>query len=117
METLERGCPTGDAGALRGVARGGVWTPGGTGFPGVAGVVVTWLVARALAPAGAGAFFSATATFGLGVAVAKLGSQTSMVYWPARLRALGDREGLLHCLRVGIAPVAAVSVLAGVVLW
>jgi O-antigen/teichoic acid export membrane protein len=102
---------------LRNVARGGVANLIGTAFTGVAGLGVTWLVARALPPAEAGAFFSATATFVLGVAVAKLGSQTSMVYWPARLRATGDGEGLARCLRVGLAPVvlAAVAVAAG--LW
>jgi len=78
---------------LRNVARGGVANLIGTAFTGVAGLGVTWLVARALQPAAAGAFFSATATFVLGVAVAKLGSQTSMVYWPARLRATGDGTG------------------------
>ena len=105
------------AALLRGAARGGIANLVGTGFTGVAGVAVTWLVARALAPGAAGAFFSATATFVLGTAIAKLGSQTSMVYWPARLRARGDRAGLLHCLRVGILPVAAASVLTGAVLW
>jgi O-antigen/teichoic acid export membrane protein len=102
---------------LRNVARGGVANLIGTAFTGIAGLGVTWLVARALPAAAAGAFFSATATFVLGVAVAKLGSQTSMVYWPARLRATGDAEGLARCLRVGLAPVvlAAVAVAAG--LW
>jgi len=102
---------------LRNVARGGVANLIGTAVTGIAGLGVTWLVARALQPAAAGAFFSATATFVLGVAVAKLGSQTSMVYWPARLRATGDGEGLARCLRVGLAPVvlAAVAVAAG--LW
>jgi O-antigen/teichoic acid export membrane protein len=102
---------------LRNVARGGAANLIGTAFTAIAGLGVTWLVARALQPAAAGAFFSATATFVLGVAVAKLGSQTSMVYWPARLRATGDGEGLARCLRVGLAPVvlAAVAVAAG--LW
>jgi len=106
-----------DHGMLRGAARGGIANLIGTGFTGVAGVVVTWLVARALAPAAAGAFFSATATFVLGTAIAKLGSQTSMVYWPARLRAQGDRAGLLHCLRIGILPVAVASTATGAALW
>lgn len=103
--------------ALRGAARGGVANLIGTGFTGVAGVAVTWLVARALHPSQAGAFFSATATFTLATAVAKLGSQTSMVYWPARLRARQDRTGLLRCLRIGTAPVAVTAVLTGLTLW
>jgi O-antigen/teichoic acid export membrane protein len=102
---------------LRGAARGGVANLIGTAFTGVAGLGVTWLVARALAPSAAGAFFSATATFTLGVAVAKLGSQTSMVYWPARLRATGDGDGLARCLRVGLVPVLFAAVSVSVLLW
>jgi O-antigen/teichoic acid export membrane protein len=102
---------------LRGAARGGVANLAGTAFAGLAGLCVTWLVARALPPAGAGAFFSATATFVLGVAVAKLGSQTSMVYWPARLRAAGDGPALVRCLRVGLVPVAVAAAAVGVLLW
>jgi O-antigen/teichoic acid export membrane protein len=117
IATLARPAPPVPAALLHGAARGGIANLVGTGFTGVAGIAVTWLVARALTPAAAGAFFSATATFVLGTAIAKLGSQTSMVYWPARLRAQGDRTGLLHCLRVGILPVAAASVVTGAVLW
>jgi O-antigen/teichoic acid export membrane protein len=102
---------------LRNVARGGAANLVGTAFTGVAGLGVTWLVARALEPAAAGAFFSATATFVLGVAVAKLGSQTSMVYWPARLRATGDGEGLARCLRVGLVPVVLAALVVGAGLW
>lgn len=117
IATLARPVGPDPAALLHGAARGGIANLVGTGFTGVAGIAVTWLVARALTPAAAGAFFSATATFVLGTAIAKLGSQTSMVYWPARLRARGDRAGLLRCLRVGILPVAAASVLTGAVLW
>jgi O-antigen/teichoic acid export membrane protein len=102
---------------LRNVARGGVANLVGTAFTGVAGLGVTWLVARALQPAAAGAFFSATATFVLGGAVAKLGSQTSMVYWPARLRATGDGEGLARCLRVGLVPVVLAALVVAAGLW
>jgi O-antigen/teichoic acid export membrane protein len=102
---------------LRGVARGGLANLAGTAFTGLAGLGITWLVTRALEPAAAGAFFSATATFVLGVAVAKLGTQTSMVYWPARLRAAGDSDGLVRCLRVGLGPVALAGVVVGAALW
>jgi O-antigen/teichoic acid export membrane protein len=102
---------------LRGVARGGAANLAGTVVASLAGLGVTWLVARALEPAAAGAFFSATATFALGAALAKLGSQTSMVYWPARLRALDDADGLRRCLRVGLLPVAGAAVTVAVVLY
>ena len=70
-------------------ARGGVAGILGAGVAGLAGLAVTWLVAHRLGPEQAGAFFAATATFVLAGALAKLGTQTGLVYWPARLRARG----------------------------
>jgi O-antigen/teichoic acid export membrane protein len=102
---------------LRGAARGGLANLAGTACNGAAGLGITWLVARALPPAAAGAFFSATATFVLGVALAKLGSQTSMVYWPARLRATGDAGALGRCLRIGLVPVTLAALAVGAALW
>ncbi|GAA2391181.1 lipopolysaccharide biosynthesis protein [Dactylosporangium salmoneum] len=106
--TLERPAVESPGGMLRGAARGGIANLIGTACTGVAGVGVTWLAARALDPHAAGAFFAATATFGLGVTVAKLGLQTSLVYWPARMRAVGDLSRFAECLRVALLPVALV---------
>ena len=39
-------------------------------------------------------------------ALAKLGTQTGLVYWPARLRATGQAHLLGACLRTGLTPVA-----------
>src|SRR5688500_11195959 len=100
---------------LRAVARGGLVNLVGAGFTGVAGFAVTWLVARGLSPVDAGAFFTATASFGIGATVAKLGTPTALVYWPARLRAAGAGSGAIrHCLRLGMVPVgiAALAVAA-----
>jgi O-antigen/teichoic acid export membrane protein len=102
---------------LGGVARGGVANLLGAGFAGLAGVGVTWLVARGLGPAQAGAFFAATAAFTLACGVAKLGAPTSLVYWPARLRARGEPHLLGACLRIGLPPVAAAGMLVGGLLW
>jgi O-antigen/teichoic acid export membrane protein len=102
---------------LRGVARGGLLNLIGAGVAGGAGFAVTWLVARGLAdPARVGAFFTATAAFGVGAGVAKLGTQTSLVYWPARLRALGARQELPRCLSVALGPAAAAAVAVGAAL-
>jgi O-antigen/teichoic acid export membrane protein len=109
--TLERPAVESPGGMLRGAARGGVANLAGTVCTGLAGVGVTWLAARALDPHSAGAFFAATATFGLGVTVAKLGVQTSLVYWPARMRAIGDLSRFAACLRVAMIPVAVTAVL------
>jgi O-antigen/teichoic acid export membrane protein len=102
---------------LGGVARGGVANLVGAGIAGVSGVGITWLVARGLGPAQAGAFFAATAAFVLAGGVAKLGAATSLVYWPARLRARGQEHLLGVCLRIGLTPVAAAALTLGALLW
>jgi O-antigen/teichoic acid export membrane protein len=89
----------------------------GAGFTAAAGLGVTWLVARSLGPATAGAFFAAVAAFVLTTGVAKLGTTTGLVYWVARFRAQG-RPGLARaCLRVGLVPVAATATGLAVGLW
>ncbi|WP_213452823.1 lipopolysaccharide biosynthesis protein [Rhizomonospora bruguierae] len=103
--------------AVAAVARGGLANLAGAGFAGAAGVAVTWLVARALGPAHAGAFFAATAAFTLVGGVARLGTPTGLVYWPARLRARGETRLLGTCLRAGLLPVAAVSVPLAAGVW
>jgi O-antigen/teichoic acid export membrane protein len=102
---------------LRGVARGGVLNLAGAVAAGLGGFGVTWLVARGLpGPAQVGAFFTATAAFTLAAAVAKLGTQTSLVYWPARLRAIGTHRDLVRCLHCGLPPVAVAAVVAAATL-
>ncbi|MGY0233254.1 lipopolysaccharide biosynthesis protein [Longispora urticae] len=97
------------------VARGGVLNLAGAAYAGLAGFGVTWLVARGLAPADAGLFFASTAAFTVAVTVAKLGTPTGLVYWPARLR---DSPHLLRrMLRVALSPVAIVSLALAVGLW
>jgi O-antigen/teichoic acid export membrane protein len=109
--------PPVDAATMRGVARGGIAGLLGTVFTGVAGLGTTWLVARGLGAHHAGAFFTATAAFVVAGGVAKLGTQTSLVYYPARLRALGAADEVRRCLRVALVPVGLVSGLIGIGLW
>ncbi|KHD79075.1 multi antimicrobial extrusion protein MatE [Actinoplanes utahensis] len=89
----------------------------GSVLAGGAGVIVTWVVARTLPTAEAGAFFAATAAFVLAGGLAKLGTQTGLVYWPARLRATGQDHLLGACLRAGIPPVAVFSVALALGMW
>ncbi|NUR52593.1 MAG: multi antimicrobial extrusion protein MatE [Hamadaea sp.] len=91
--------------ALASTARGGVANLLGAGLAGVAGLGVTWLVARGLGAEQAGSFFAATAAFTLVGGVARLGTVTGLVYWPARLRALSTPELIGACLRVSLPPV------------
>ncbi|GAA2595732.1 flippase [Winogradskya consettensis] len=102
----------------RGVARGGLANMVGSALAGGTGVIVTWVVARALGAEQAGAFFAATAAFVLGGGLAKLGTPTGLVYWLARLRATGREHLLGTCLRTGLVPVFVLSfVLAGALWW
>ena len=101
----------------RGVARGGLANMVGSALAGGTGVVVTWVVARGLGAEQAGAFFAATAAFVLAGGLAKLGTQTGLVYWPARLRATGRDHLLGACLRTGLTPVIGLAVLLAGVLW
>jgi O-antigen/teichoic acid export membrane protein len=104
-------------GGTRGAARGGLANMVGSALAGGTGVAVTWVVARALGAEQAGAFFAATAAFVLAGGLAKLGTQTGLVYWPARLRATGRSHLLGACLRTGLGPVTALSVVLAVAMW
>ena len=99
------------------VARGGLANMVGSALAGGTGFAVTWIVARSLGPAQAGAFFASTAAFVLAGGLAKLGTPTGLVYWPARLRATGRTELLGACLRSGLVPVIGTSLLLAAGLW
>ncbi|BCY05680.1 lipopolysaccharide biosynthesis protein [Actinoplanes sp. L3-i22] len=101
----------------RGAARGGLANMAGSALAGGTGVLVTWVVARRLGQAEAGAFFSATAAFVLAGGLAKLGTNTGLVYWPARLRATGRSHLLGACLRTGLVPVLVFSLILATVVW
>jgi O-antigen/teichoic acid export membrane protein len=103
--------------SARGAARGGLANMAGSALAGGTGVAVTWIVARALGTEQAGAFFAATAAFVLAGGIGKLGTQTGLVYWPARLRATGRDHLLGACLRTGLLPVTAVAVAMAAGMW
>lgn len=100
-----------------GAARGGLANVAGSALAGGTGVAVTWIVARQLGAEQAGAFFAATAAFVLVGGLAKLGTPTGLVYWPARLRATGRDHLLGECLRTGLVPVVVCSVLLAATMW
>ncbi|MEV0896205.1 MATE family efflux transporter [Actinoplanes sp. NPDC049802] len=103
--------------ATRGAARGGLANMAGSALAGGTGVAVTWIVARGLGTEQAGAFFAATAAFVLVGGLAKLGTQTGLVYWPARLRTTGQEHLLGACLRAGIPPVVVFSLVLAAAMW
>ncbi|WP_250028497.1 lipopolysaccharide biosynthesis protein [Paractinoplanes maris] len=112
MAVLDQPAPV-----TRGVARGGLANMAGSALAGGAGVVVTWVVARSLGAEQAGAFFAATAAFVLVGGLAKLGTQTGLVYWPAKLRATGREHLLGACLRAGLSPVIVFSAVLAGAMW
>ncbi|WP_246277907.1 lipopolysaccharide biosynthesis protein [Phytohabitans rumicis] len=59
----------------------------------------------------------ATGAFVLAGGVVKLGTQTGLVYWLARLRAQKRTHLLGACLRIGLTPVAVAATALAVVLW
>jgi len=74
-------------------------------------------VARGLGPDQAGGFFAGTAAFVMVGMLAKLGTQTSLVYFLARLRTRGaPAVAIRRCLRIGLVPVAVAAVLTGVLM-
>ncbi|HEY2795930.1 MAG TPA: hypothetical protein VGJ28_26440 [Micromonosporaceae bacterium] len=99
LRAPSRPAETGDAG-VRGIARGGLANLVGAAFSGLSGFLVAWIVTHSLSKNEAGAFFASTAAFILIGTVAKLGTQTSLVYFPARLRTIGNVPALRTCLRV-----------------
>ncbi|WP_051366195.1 MATE family efflux transporter [Hamadaea tsunoensis] len=109
MTTTAVEAPAARTDAVAATARGGLANLLGAGLAGVSGVAVTWLVARGLGPVQAGGFFAATAAFTLVGGVARLGTMTGLVYWPARLRALSTPELIGACLRASLPPVALVG--------
>lgn len=110
VATVER------AAGLGAVGRGGVLNLVAAGFSGLAGLAVTTLVARGLGHAQAGVFFAATSAFLLAQMLAKLGTDTGLVYWLARLRAVRRFDLLHRLLHRALLPVLAASVVAAVVL-
>jgi O-antigen/teichoic acid export membrane protein len=106
-----------EARSVKNVARGGLANMVGSALAGGTGVAVTWVVARSLGTEQAGAFFAATAAFVLAGGLAKLGTQTGLVYWPSRLRATGRDHLLGTCLRTALLPVTAFALVLAVAMW
>ncbi|WP_051392800.1 lipopolysaccharide biosynthesis protein [Glycomyces arizonensis] len=117
METLTAPRAEPDRAELRGTARGGLVNLVGAAVAGGGGLAVTWLVAMALSPSDAGAFFSVTSVFLLAAALARLGTPTGLVYWVARLRQAGREAAIGSVLRIALRPAVAVAVAAAIGLF
>ncbi len=99
------------------LARGGALNLVGAGVSSVVNILLVLAIARGVTQAQAGRFFAATSVFLLVAMVAKLGANTGLVYFIARLRALGRPDLIGARLRTAMLPVAGAAVLLGAALW
>lgn len=106
-----------DRAELRRTARGGLVNLVGAVVAGGGGMAVTWLVAVAISPDDAGAFFAATSVFLLVGALARLGTPTGLVYWVARLRQVGREAAIGSVLRLSLWPALIASCAAALALF
>ena len=102
---------------LGSLARGGTLSLVGAAVSAVTGVGLVALVTRGFSKADAGVFFAATSLFLLGTAVAKLGTETGLVYFISRLRVLDQRARIRQMIAVALTPVTVAAVLIGAALF
>ncbi|WP_285757719.1 lipopolysaccharide biosynthesis protein [Nocardiopsis ansamitocini] len=107
---------SGDSAGLGRVARGGAVNMAGAVCGAALNVGLVVVVAHMFPQETAGVFFSATSVFLIVLAVANLGTSNGLVYFIARLRALGAGGQSLGVLRLALRPVVAVALLVGAAL-
>lgn len=101
----------------RSLGRGSLLNMAGAATAAVSGVAVVVAVTRGFSKAEAGVFFAATSVFLLAAAVAKLGTQTGLVYFISRFRALDTPQLIRRCVAVAVTPVVLAATLLGVALF
>lgn len=99
------------------LARGGAANLLGAALSALANVGLVATVARGFSKVEAGAFFSAVSVFLILVAATRLGTDTGLVYFIARCRALGAPERVSFYLRAAFPPVAAMATTVGAALF
>jgi O-antigen/teichoic acid export membrane protein len=100
---------------LAGVGRGSRIGLIGAGFSAVASFALVLVVTHSFGRHDAGLFFSATAAFLVVEMLCRLGTDTALVYFIARLRALEETGQVGAHLRVALQPVIAVGLISGAV--
>ncbi|TQN37559.1 O-antigen/teichoic acid export membrane protein [Blastococcus colisei] len=105
------------AGRLGSLARGGAANLVGALVAAVANLLLVVVITRNFPAVFAGTFFAVTSVFLLAAVIAKLGTQTGLVYFLSRARALGQLDRMRAIIAVGTTPVAVVSVICAVTLF
>lgn len=104
-------------GQLRGLARGGTANLAGAIAMALCNFALTIGITRGLSQTAAGIFFSVTSLFLLAATVGRLGTDTGLVYFLSRSRAL-DAPGLVReYLRAALSPVLVATAVMGAALF
>lgn len=107
-----QGAPARPGGALAGLVRGGLASVAGSAVAAVAGVLLVVAVTRNLPQETAGLFFTLTSIYLIAETATRLGTATGTVWAVTRVRALRAPELVPRLLRIALAPVVFLSVLA-----
>lgn len=102
---------------MRRIARGSVANLAGTSVTVLANFALTITVTRGLSQARAGVFFSITSLFMIAAVAGQLGTNTGLVYFISRCRALGTPQLISGYLRAAVRPVMLIATSAGVGLF
>lgn len=103
---------TQDRSDIGGLARRGFLSLAGSGVSALASLLVIMVVTRGADKQQAGDLFSATSLFVIAESLCALGTATGLVYFIARVRALGKGYGTRGLIRTALPPVLVVSVLS-----
>lgn len=106
-----------DTQSLHRAARGSVLTLSGSALAAFAGFALTLSITRLTSGVQAGLFFSATSFFLLATGLARLGTQTGLVYFVSGARASGRPDLARPYMRTAAVPVLLVSGAAGLGLF
>lgn len=96
------------------MARGGTANLVGAGVTALCTFALTVVVTRGVSRADAGVFFSVTSLFIVASIVGQLGTQTGLVYFISRCRALGRPQDMDGYLRIALRPMLAMAVVMAV---
>lgn len=109
---------SGVSGAKMGrIARGTTANLAGALVSGIANFALAIAVTRGLSRPAAGVFFATTSLFLLATSIGQLGTDTGLVYFVSRCRALDARERITSYVRTALTPVMVTTVAMGVLMF
>lgn len=99
------------------IARGTTANLAGALVSGVANFALAIAVTRGLSRPAAGVFFATTSLFLLATSIGQLGTDTGLVYFVSRSRALDARDKIRGYVRTALSPVVGTTVAMGVAMF